>query len=151
MDTPHIYQITPGALLEVCMCHMTRRAARALTRAYDAALAETGLTAAQFTLLAAIAAAGSVAIADLSGFLFMEASTLSRNLQALRKTGFVQWREGAGRRPARISLSETGHKTLAAAIPAWQEAQRGLTQRLGSGKAGALLENLETAARALAV
>lgn len=151
MDSPTAYQITPGALLEVCMCHTTRRAARALTRAYDTALAPTGLTAAQFTLLASIAAAGSVAIADLSGFLFMEASTLSRNLQALRKAELVHWQDGSGRRPAQISLSDAGHKALAAAIPAWQEIQRGLTQRLGSGKASALLENLETAARALAV
>ena len=150
MDGPHTFQIAPTALLEVCMCHMTRRAARALSRAYDAALAATGLTSAQFTLLASVAAFGPVAISELSGLLLMEASTLSRNLQALRKAGFVNWREGSGRRPAQITLSESGHKALATAIPAWQDMQRAVTERLGSGKASALLENLEATARALA-
>ncbi len=97
-----------------------------------------------------IAAFGPVAISELSSHLLMEASTLSRNLRALRTAGYVEWQEGSDRRPAQISLSDEGHKALAAAIPAWQEMQRGLTQRLGSGKASALLENLETAARALA-
>jgi DNA-binding MarR family transcriptional regulator len=129
---------------------MTRRAARALARSYDAAMAPTGLTSAQFTLLASIAAYGPVSISTLSEQLLMEASTLSRNLQGLRKADYLDWREGSGRRAAEITLSEAGLTALAAAIPAWQEMQRGLTRRLGSGKASALLENLEAAARALA-
>lgn len=150
MDAPLTLPIAPTALLEVCVCHTTRRAARAVSRAYDAALAGTGLTSAQFTLLAAIAALDPVSITALSNFLHMEASTLSRNLQALRGSGLVVWQSGSGRRAAQITLSDSGHKALAAAIPAWQDVQRGLIQRLGSGKASALLENLELTARALA-
>ncbi|TAL04231.1 MAG: MarR family transcriptional regulator [Rhodospirillaceae bacterium] len=134
---------------------MTRRAARAVTRAYDTALAPTGLTASQFTLLAAIASLGTAmapaTVARLSASLLMESSTLSRNLQALRDRGYLRWTSGSGRRAAHISLSDTGKKALAAAIPAWQDMQRQLTQRLGSGKAGALLENLEAAATALSM
>jgi len=146
MENPTTYQIPPSALLEVCFCHMTRRAARALTRAYDAALAATGLTVNQFTLLAAIAAGENVTVGKLSKLLSMEASTLSRNLQALRESGYLTWEDGRGRRAANISLSDAGRKALASAIPAWQDMQRGLTQKLGSAKAGTLLQNLEAAA-----
>ena len=150
MENADAYQVPPAALLEVCVCHMTRRAARAVTRAYDAAFAAAGVSASQFTLLAAIAAAGPVSIGRLSGILLMEASTLSRNLGALRDQGHLIWQDGAGRRAASIALSAGGRKVLAAAIPVWQDMQRALTQRLGSGKASALLENLEAAAKALA-
>ncbi len=43
------------AVGERCICLHTRMAARAVTRAYDAALAPLGLEGTQFTLLAAIA------------------------------------------------------------------------------------------------
>ena len=147
MEPSNAYQIPPEALLEVCVCHNTRRAARAVTRAYDAALSATGLTSSQFTLLAAIAASGPVTIARLSDLLLMESSTLSRNLQALRKNGHLEWQEGAGRRAGLVALSNFGQKALITAIPAWQDMQRRVTERLGSGKAGALLENLEATAR----
>jgi DNA-binding MarR family transcriptional regulator len=149
MDSADVFQIPPAALLEVCVCHMTRRAARAVTRAYDAALAAVGLTSSQFTLLATVAAAEPVSVGRLSEMLLMEASTLSRNLKALRALGHLVWQEGAGRRAALIELSAAGRKALGSAIPAWQDMQRTLTQRLGSGKASALLENLEAAAKAL--
>jgi len=156
MSPTDAYQIPPSAVLEVCVCHMTRRAARAVTRAYDTALASTGLTSSQFTLLATIAAkAGTdkapVTVANLSAALLMDASTLSRNLGALRAKGYVLWREGAGRRAAHMALSDAGHKALAAAIPAWQEMQRQLTQRLGNGRASVLLETLEAATNAIAM
>jgi len=65
----------------------------------------------------------------LSDLLLMEASTLSRNLQAPARQRLCAL---AGRlRPPRGAdeLSDSGHKALAVAIPAWQEMQRSLTQR----------------------
>jgi DNA-binding MarR family transcriptional regulator len=138
--------ISPEAVIEVCLCHGARRAARALSRRYDAALAPHGVTSGQFALLAAIAANGPVAAARLVRLMRMEASTLSRNLQPLRRAGQVTVSGGAGRRGGQVALTDAGRRTLAAAIPAWQAAQGAVAARLGNATASALLDGLEKAA-----
>src|SRR4029078_3499121 len=46
----------PQMLLDTCMCHKARMAARVVTRAYDDALRPTGLRATQISVLAAVGA-----------------------------------------------------------------------------------------------
>src|SRR4030095_4520004 len=49
-------------LLDTCMCHKTRMAARAITRAYDDALRKTGLRATQLSVLAAGGSRGALSV-----------------------------------------------------------------------------------------
>ncbi len=148
MSTSAAYLVPPGAVLDVCLCHCSRRTARAISRVYDAALAPLGLSSGQFTLLAAIAAQAPVTIAGLSEIMLMESSTLSRNLAPLRRAGLVTWSGNAGRRAGHIALTEAGEQSLGAALTAWQGAQSQVSQRLGGGAAGNLLQLLEKAAHA---
>ena len=53
-------------LLDTCMCHKTRMAARSITRAYDDALRSTGLRATQISVLAAVGARGALSIQSLA-------------------------------------------------------------------------------------
>ena len=78
-----------------CLCFRARRAARTITRAYDAALRPTGLQATQVTLMNAIALGpeGAQPMGRLSEGLALEISTLTRNLRALQNAGHVRGTE----------------------------------------------------------
>jgi DNA-binding MarR family transcriptional regulator len=142
-------QISVQAILEVCLCHHARRTARAITRIFDEALAPTGLKANQFTMLAAIGAGDGGSTAAIARLLALDRTTLSRNLKPLRQLGYLTSGGGAGRRPDTVDLTPTGRQLLNEATPLWQQAQGALTQRLGTGHSGALLQNLEATARML--
>lgn len=118
-----------------CICLHTRMAARAVTRAYNAALKPLGLEVTQFSLLAAIArtaeleqpgeTGAAISVAELSETLALERTTLVRNLALLERTGLIA-RQGGDKRRARWVLTPTGRAKLDAAVPAWEGAQRGL-------------------------
>lgn len=138
----------PGALIEVCLCHHTRRAARAVTRSFDDALLPTGLKASQFNILAVIAARDPTSAGEVARLLAMDRTTLSRNLRPLKEKGYVTAGGGSGRRPDTLSLTREGSVLLARASVLWCTAQGQLTQRLGLNQASVLLQALEAATRA---
>lgn len=139
--------IAPETILEVCLCHMTRRAARTLSRRYDQAFADLGLTANQFALLAAVATR-PLAIGDLESLMAMDASTLSRNLSVLRRGGLLVLEGHGGRRAGRLELTAAGQDLLATALPRWQRVQAEITDRLGTGRASLLIQSLTATAAA---
>ena len=149
MSPTTAYPVPPAAVLDVCLCHGTRRTARVLSRLYDAALAPFGLKVGQFGLLTAIGAFEPVSVPRLGEIMRMDPSTLSRNLKPLRAAGYVISAGGAGRRAAQVELTAHGRDTLAAALPSWQKVQGEVTRAIGSGTAGMLLQALETTAKNL--
>ena len=140
--------VPPDAILDVCLCHCSRRAARGISRLYDAALAPLGLKSGQFALLTAIAAHMPATVSRLGEVMLMESSTLSRNLAPLRRAGYVAWSESRGRRPGSLTLTPEGEQVLGAAVSAWQGVQSSLSQKLGGGTAATLLQLLERAGAA---
>ena len=89
----------------------------------------TGLSIAQFGLMAHIAAAGDDTIGALAERAGLDQSTLSRNLRGLEQAGLVEITlvETDLRRRA-VWLTETGARRLEAAIPAWRRAHEALAQ-----------------------
>ena len=75
------------AIATLCACRNVRRAARAVTGLYDRILAPTGLRATQVTLLVALEKAGPIPFTRLAGVLGMDRTTLTRNLEPLRRAG----------------------------------------------------------------
>ena len=140
--------IAPRAIVEVCFCHHTRRAARAISRVFDEALSPSSFRASQFNILAVIAARDHTSAAEVAGILAMDRTTLSRNLKPLRKAGYLTTDGGAGRRPDVLVLTAAGRGALDKASVLWREAQGRLTERMGASQAGMLLQMLEAAARA---
>lgn len=141
MTTP----LDPATLVAMstdCACFNVRKAARALTALYDRALAPTGLRATQGTLLVALARAGDVPVTRLAGILGMDRTTLTRNLEPLRRARLVVIRPGPDRRVKLAALTEAGRKALAQAIPLWREAQRQVVEGTGSGRWEALRREL---------
>lgn len=140
--------VAPEAIVEVCFCHHARRAARAISRVFDEALLPSGLKASQFNILAAVAARQSTSAAEISGLLAMDRTTLSRNLKPLRRAGYLATSGGAGRRPDALALTLSGRAALDRASAHWRLAQGQISERLGAGQAGLLLQALEAAAKA---
>jgi DNA-binding MarR family transcriptional regulator len=119
-------------LLDTCMCHKTRMAARSITRAYDDALRSTGLRATQISVLAAVGARGALSIQSLAEFLGMDRTTLTRNLRPLEERGLVILAPEARHRSRMLTLAPSGHAMLRDALPQWERAQRAARKRLGS-------------------
>jgi DNA-binding MarR family transcriptional regulator len=127
---------------DVCLCHNLRRAARAMTRFYDAQLASSGLRATQFSILAAAQARGPVTLGRLAEALAQERTTLTRNLRLLEDKGLVRSDPGQDRREHAVSITEAGGAALAAALPYWRKAQEAMAERLGQEPMSEILKEL---------
>lgn len=129
-------------LLDTCMCHKARMAARVVTRAYDDALRSTGLRASQISVLAAVGARGALSIKSLADTLQMERTTLTRNLRPLEERGYVALAAERRYRSRVLTLTPSGQAALLAALPLWEDAQRAVKRRLGSQRWPAVQEAL---------
>jgi len=122
---------------DVCVAMRARRLSRILTRAYDEALRELGLTVPQFTLLKATAALEPVSPAEIGRKLDLEKSTLSRTLGKMMERGWLE--EHRGEDGGKVIVTTTfGRKTLREAHPVWSEVQGRASQQLGSSELEAL-------------
>ena len=123
---------TEREVVDQCLCHKVRSAARAVTRAYDTALRPTGLRATQLSVLVCVAAEGAVSIAALAQYMGMDRSTLTRNLQPLANEGLVSLGLEGWRRSRTISITRKGVERMRKALPYWEEAQKTLRATLGA-------------------
>ncbi len=130
------------AIIQVCLAHHVRRAARLFTRAFDQSLRPSGINYSQFNILVVIAAFEPVPTPQISTYMAMDRTTLSRNIKPLKHAGYVDTHVGAGRRPDIISLTISGQTVLNKAKALWKDTQHDLTHRIGPERAGQLLEIL---------
>jgi DNA-binding MarR family transcriptional regulator len=83
-------------------------------------------------MLRHIGAAGGAAIGELGEALRLDRSTATRNVEALKRAGYVRLISGDGdRRKKILSLSDAGRAKLSEAIPLWKEAQDHILRELG--------------------
>jgi DNA-binding MarR family transcriptional regulator len=116
---------------ETCVCLHARMTARAVTRAYDHALAPLGLEATQFTLLGAIMGNPEKSITALADRLALERSSLSRNLKLLQARGLIA-KAGEGGRSAVFAVTEAGAALLTEALPLWSAVQKRSETAMGA-------------------
>lgn len=134
-------------LLDGCPGWNARRAARLLTQILERELAPTGLSIAQLGLMAEIAASPDDTLSALSARTGLEQSTLSRNLHALERQGFVEIAMvESDLRRRMVWLTEAGARRLEAAIPVWRAAH----DKVGGGPVAVLARRLVAEAQALA-
>ena len=130
VDTAHSAASDPGNP-QACVCLGVRRAARAVTRAYEEALKPGDLKATQFSLLAYLALDPAASFADITEHMAMDQSTLTRNLRPLERRGLVAVRPGADRRTRSITLTAKGRRLYEEVLPLWQQVQSRVVDRLG--------------------
>lgn len=114
-----------------CVCTSLRKASRAVTRIYDAALAPAGLTAAQLALLRNIKRAGTMPLSKLAELLVLDRTSLYRALAPMTRDGWITVAAGESGRAKHASLTQRGEGVLADADVAWDEAQRRVVGALG--------------------
>jgi DNA-binding MarR family transcriptional regulator len=129
-----------------CACLKVRKAARAVTRAYDKALRPVGLRATQFTILGAASIGGGAPLGKLASMLGLERTTMTRNLQLLEREGLIRIVNMDGR-TRNVTLTDAGASRLSEALPLWEKAQEGLRQKLGEEEWTAVQSSLTTLAR----
>jgi DNA-binding MarR family transcriptional regulator len=121
-----------------CIAVRVRALSRAVTSLYDEALRPHGLRAGQLNLLVAIARLGTARPGDLCRFLRMDKSTLSRDVEVLRRNGWLEVDDSGGGRARPLRLTAAGRDLLGSALPAWRQAQEKARALLGDEGAVAL-------------
>ena len=139
--------VTEREVVDKCVCHKVRCAARAVTRVYDTAMRPSGLRATQMSVLVAIAAEGAISITALADYMGMDRSTLTRNLQPLAKEGLVTLGTEGWRRSRTISMTHKGVKRMERAKPYWENAQKALRAALGAANWGDVVRCLDQLGR----
>jgi len=129
-----------------CACASLRRAARAVTQAYDAELKDTGMNPTQFTLLQFLFTVGELSQSQLGELLAIDVTTLTRTLEPLRRSGWIRAKAGDDRRIRLWSLTAAGERQRALVAPHWERAQARLRKRLGSARFQGMLEELAAVA-----
>ena len=125
-----------------CICLNLRRAARKLSRSYDAALAPCGLTTGQFAALLTLKQMGPTPISELASAMDVERSALTRNMAVMERSGLVKRMDGEDRRQRIIALSARGEMKLKESRPYWQNAQSEMIAKLGEDASQRLLLEL---------
>jgi DNA-binding MarR family transcriptional regulator len=127
--------INPG----VCNNTALRKAARRLTRFYDACLAETGLRSTQYAILNLLAARGPTTMATLANLLSMDRATMGHNLRPLERDGLITIQVGRkDRREREVALAALGARIEAEGKPLWLKAQACFEKEFGADDALAM-------------
>jgi len=117
--------ICPRMPLETpCACSTLRRATRAVTAMYDAALAPSGLRITQFSVLVVLGRLGPLPVTRLAAEVALDRSTMGRNLDPLERRGLVRIKVGDVDQRERVAhLTAAGERAIEAARPYWRAAQ----------------------------
>jgi DNA-binding MarR family transcriptional regulator len=115
-----------------------RQLTRRVSQYYDLALVKTGLKTTQYSLLSHVVKLGPIRAVDLAGVIRMSTSTLSRNLQPLITSGWIEVNAGDDARSRLISATPAGQAKRTEAQSKWRVAQEGINATLGTERVLAL-------------
>jgi len=140
----------PADLLEPghCVSNNLQKTARAVSRLFAEEMRPSGLTRAQFPMLGYLEAAGPLPMSELAARLYMERTTLTRNLKPLEDAGFVE--RPADPQDARVRLvaiTPLGRRKLREARRFWRRAQARVLKLYGADQWRALESQLRALRR----
>ncbi len=127
-----------------CLCAVTRKAGRILTRHYDNYLKPSGLKTTQFSMLVNIVRNPATTVSELAKLLAMDQTTVTRNLRVLVKSGYIHVEpEVADQRIKRIQIADMGMSKMNEAGPLWEKAQLNMERVLGRASIEGLLSTFK--------
>lgn len=128
-----------------CTCNKLRRSARILGAVYDEALAPTGLTVAQFSLLRMLERTGPCSLTAFGEATGYDRTTLNRTLAPLEKAGFVACSCGDDKRARIVEITPAARVVMKQGAPLWEDAQARIETVLGGERDAlfALLDRIE--------
>jgi len=117
-----------------------RKAARAMSRIYDEALAPAGMTVGQLAILRAIgrASAEAIALSRLAESLVMDSTSLYRALAPLARSGWLEIFAAGKGRAKLVKLTEAGRSATDGAATQWEAVQGKVIDALGADRWGAM-------------
>ena len=134
---------------EGCTNLKLRQLMRTVARHYDAHAAPSGLKGTQYSLLSYVVRLGPIRPTELAQAMRLDLSTLSRNLQPLVASGWVEIGPGEDARSRLVHATEAGRAKRIEGQRAWKQAQLALNARLGDERVLRLHALLDECAAAL--
>lgn len=114
-----------------CACATLRKTTRAVTRLYDEALADSGLTTVQFSILRNLDRHGELPLSRLADLLVMDRTSLYRTIAPLERHHWVETRASDRGKARTATLTQEGRRVMASATPAWEATQRRIIGGIG--------------------
>lgn len=127
-----------------CMGFNLKMATRAVQNLFDNAYKAVGLEGTQYTVLAHIYVVGPIPLSKLAELMYVDRTTLGRNLKPLEKKGLVEIKTGSDRRAKLISITDQGKEVLSEALPIWKQTHEEIKHLLGLENWGAMVSNLQS-------
>lgn len=116
-----------------------------MTQFYDKLLQPTGLKVTQYSMLANIDLQQAVSISRLGEILLLDQTTITRNINLLKRNGYVDLtRDPQDARAKVITLTEKGVEKLNEAAPIWQDVQERIINDIGLENYNDFYETLKT-------
>jgi len=107
-----------------CVATRARLISRSITAIYDEAMQGSGVKVSQVNLMVMVYNLGNARSTDICRIMKMDSSTLSRNVDRMKKKGWLDSRHEVGARSMVITVTPAGEQLLADIYPQWKEAQR---------------------------
>jgi DNA-binding MarR family transcriptional regulator len=114
-----------------CIAVRVRLINRVITALYDEALRPLGLRVSQGNILVAVARMGKAKPSEICRMLRIEKSTLSRDVELMKRAGWLESEPPEGGRNQVLRITPSGMKLVRNAQPAWKKAQAEATRLLG--------------------
>ena len=136
-------QINQPLGIDQCNCFAMRKAARQISRFYDAHLEPSGIRITQFLTLTALNQLGSAPVNALAERLDIERTAMGKMVEFLQRDGLVTIKASpTDGRSRLIELTEKGSCLQKKAAPLWEEAQRQFKQLNGAKRVATLRQGL---------
>jgi DNA-binding MarR family transcriptional regulator len=129
-----------------CVSNNLHKTARAVSRLYAEEMRPAGLARSQFVILGHLEQRGPLALSELADRLYMERTTLTRNLKPLEQAGLVVRRSSdTDARVRLVDITASGRLKLHQARGYWRKAQARVLKLFGETQ----WRELETTLRGL--
>jgi DNA-binding MarR family transcriptional regulator len=139
----HMHHLSPDPTSLACVCTSVRKAARAVSRGYDAALGPQDLNANRLSILRTIRHAGELPLSRLAELLVMDRTSVYRAIDPMVRAGWIAV-DAAPRGRARIArLTPLGDTVTDGAAEPWEAAQTALVSAFGVERWRALNRELK--------
>ena len=138
------HSTTPALIAQDCIAVRMRLLNRVVTKMYDDALRPLGIKTSQLNILVVTARLGLARPAEICDRLKMDISTVSRNAERMRASGWIEVVDDErDARAHQFRLNAQGRQLLEKAKPAWEKAQTKAKKLLGQSGVAALAKAVE--------
>ncbi len=114
-----------------CLAGRVRLLSRVITGIYDRAMRSQGIKVNQAGILIMLSLAEKPTPGDICLGFQMEKSTVSRNIERMRKRGWIESGKGDGGPSQVLTVTPKGKKLLNELYSKWEEAQKETSEMLG--------------------